>query len=67
MAASLRLASLCGGMHAICRFQLHILAAPGSAVFYSFYGSNERRHKLITLDCSVLWLLRVIPSVFMWL
>lgn len=36
------LALLCGGMYAICRFQLHIVAAPGSAVFYSFYGFNER-------------------------
>lgn len=30
-----------GGMHVIPRFQLHILAAPGSAVFYSLYGFNK--------------------------
>lgn len=42
MAASPPLALLCGGMYVICRFQLHILAAPGSAVFYSFYSFNER-------------------------
>lgn len=41
MAASPPLALLCGGMYVICRFQLHILAAPGSAVFYSFYSFNE--------------------------
>lgn len=66
-AASLRVALLCGGMHVICRFQLHIIAAPGSAVFYGFYGFNERGHKLIALDYRVPCSLRVIPSVFMWL
>lgn len=32
-------------MHVICRFQLHIVAAPGSAVSYGFYGFNELRSK----------------------
>lgn len=28
-------------MHVICRFQLHVVAAPASAVFYSFFSLSE--------------------------
>lgn len=56
MAASLRLASLWWDA---CDLQVSV-ANPSCTWICS-------EHKLITLDCSVPWLLRVIRSVFMWL